>query len=157
MKLRMLNSELFKFEKWPHPVRPKTKMYFHGSLGFHGQFEINSFLFFSNFQLFVGLFEKEHESMEVLAQLEIKKMLLDRLVNLLSRGYVIPVVKYIKACWDQTDTDISLIRSVKLSNSRDNSFCGKSNFIFKCTDVYNHDSFINLGQDLLKADMDCLK
>ena len=55
--------------------------------------------------------------MEVLAQLEIKKMLLDRLVNLLSRGYVIPVVKYIKACWDQTDTDISLIRSVKLSNS----------------------------------------
>ena len=50
--------------------------------------------------------------MEVLAQLEIKKMLLDRLVNLLSRGYVIPVVKYIKACWDQTDTDISLIRSV---------------------------------------------
>ena len=63
-----------------------------------------------SFQLFIKLFEKEHESMEVLAQLEIKKMLLDRLVNLLSRGYVIPVVKYIKACWDQTDTDISLIR-----------------------------------------------
>ena len=72
---------------------------------------------FSTFQLFIRLFEKEHESMEVLAQLEIKKMLLDRLVNLLSRGYVIPVVKYIKACWDQTDTDISLIRSVKLLKS----------------------------------------
>ena len=44
--------------------------------------------------------------------LEIKKMLLDRLVNLLSRGYVIPVVKYMVKCWEATDTDISLIRLV---------------------------------------------
>ena len=62
------------------------------------------------FQLFVQLFEKHYDSLEILAQLEIKKMLLDRLVNLLSRGYVIPVVKYIKSCWEKTDTDISLIR-----------------------------------------------
>ncbi len=26
------------------------------------------------------------------------------------RGFVIPVVKYIKKCWDNTDTDVSLIR-----------------------------------------------
>ena len=29
--------EIFKFEKWPHPVRTKTKMDFHVSLGFHGE------------------------------------------------------------------------------------------------------------------------
>ncbi len=52
------------------------------------------------FQLFINLFEARYESLEILAQLEIKKMLLDRLVNLLSRGYVIPVVKYIKGCWE---------------------------------------------------------
>ena len=28
--------EISKFEKWPHPVRAKTKMDFHVSLGFHG-------------------------------------------------------------------------------------------------------------------------
>ena len=48
--------------------------------------------------------------MEILAALEIKKMLVDRLVNLLSRGYVLPVVKYMAQCWQNTDTDISLIR-----------------------------------------------
>lgn len=37
-------------------------------------------------------------------------MLLDRMVNLLSRGCVVPVVKYIKQCWLRGDTDISLIR-----------------------------------------------
>jgi negative elongation factor C/D len=62
------------------------------------------------FQLFIHLFEARYESLEILAQLEIKKMLLDRLVNLLSRGYVIPVVKYIKGCWENKDTDVSLIR-----------------------------------------------
>ncbi|PSN38077.1 Negative elongation factor D [Blattella germanica] len=42
--------------------------------------------------------------------LEMRKMLLDRMVNLLSRGCVVPVVKYIKQCWTRGDTDISLIR-----------------------------------------------
>lgn len=37
-------------------------------------------------------------------------MLLDRMVNLLSRGCVVPVVKYVKHCWTRGDTDISLIR-----------------------------------------------
>ena len=68
---------------------------------------------FNILQLFVQLFEKHYDSLEILAQLEIKKMLLDRLVNLLSRGYVIPVVKYIKSCWEKTHTDISLIRYVQ--------------------------------------------
>lgn len=37
-------------------------------------------------------------------------MLLDRMVNLLSRGCVVPVLRYVKQCWQRGDTDISLIR-----------------------------------------------
>lgn len=37
-------------------------------------------------------------------------MVLDRMVNLLCSGCVVPVVKYIKQCWQKGDTDISLIR-----------------------------------------------
>ena len=43
-------------------------------------------------------------------QLELKKTLLDRMVHLLSRGYVRPVVSYIRKCLEKLDTDISLIR-----------------------------------------------
>lgn len=39
-----------------------------------------------------------------------RKMVLDRMVNLLCAGCVVPVVKYIKQCWQKGDTDISLIR-----------------------------------------------
>lgn len=45
-----------------------------------------------------------------LYQLELKKTLLDRMVHLLSRGYVLPVVSYIRKCLEKLDTDISLIR-----------------------------------------------
>ncbi|RZF32327.1 hypothetical protein LSTR_LSTR001791 [Laodelphax striatellus] len=61
-------------------------------------------------QLFIKLFESKQDELEILVQLEMRKMLLDRMVNLLSRGCVVPVVKYIKQCWDRGDTDISLIR-----------------------------------------------
>lgn len=43
-------------------------------------------------------------------QLELRKMLLDRMINLLTRGCVVPVVKYIKLCSQKGDTDTSLIR-----------------------------------------------
>merc|ERR1711923_341911 len=61
-------------------------------------------------ELYMDLFEGSYGEMEILAILEIKKMLVDRLVNLLSRGCVLPVVKYIVKCWQSSDTDISLIR-----------------------------------------------
>uniref|UniRef100_A0A1B6LG52 Negative elongation factor D n=1 Tax=Graphocephala atropunctata TaxID=36148 RepID=A0A1B6LG52_9HEMI len=61
-------------------------------------------------QLFIQLFESKQDELEILVQLEMRKMLLDRMVNLLSRGCVMPVVKYIKQCWQRGDTDISLIR-----------------------------------------------
>lgn len=43
-------------------------------------------------------------------QLELKKTLLDRMVHLLSRAYVLPVVGYIRKCLEKLNTDISLIR-----------------------------------------------
>ncbi|XP_071439767.1 negative elongation factor D [Hetaerina americana] len=60
--------------------------------------------------LLVCLFESKQDELEILVQLEMRKMLLDRMVNLLSRGCVVPVVKYVKQCWQRGDTDISLIR-----------------------------------------------
>ena len=39
-----------KFEKWPHPVRLETKMYFHVSLGFHDKtYQVDWGLFFRIF------------------------------------------------------------------------------------------------------------
>uniref|UniRef100_A0A2P2I5S3 Negative elongation factor D-like n=1 Tax=Hirondellea gigas TaxID=1518452 RepID=A0A2P2I5S3_9CRUS len=61
-------------------------------------------------QLIIELFESEQTDLEILVQLEMRKMLLDRMVNLLSRGCVIPVLSYIKSCCKKDDTDISLIR-----------------------------------------------
>ncbi|XP_009463812.1 PREDICTED: negative elongation factor C/D-like [Nipponia nippon] len=65
---------------------------------------------FQVLQLLVKLFETEHSQLDVMAQLELKKTLLDRMVHLLSRGYVLPVVSYICKCLEKRDTGISLIR-----------------------------------------------
>ncbi|RZB39808.1 negative elongation factor D [Asbolus verrucosus] len=60
--------------------------------------------------LLIRLFESKQDELEILVQLEMRKMVLDRMVNLLCAGCVVPVVKYIKQCWQKGDTDISLIR-----------------------------------------------
>jgi len=60
--------------------------------------------------LYINIFEAHYDELEVLAQLELKKMILDRMVHLLSKGCVLPVMNYIKNCWEKGDTDISLIR-----------------------------------------------
>ena len=60
--------------------------------------------------LYINLFESPQDDLDVLVQLEMKKMLLDRMVHLLSRGCVVPVINYIKNCWARQDTDMSLIR-----------------------------------------------
>ncbi|CAG2243368.1 NELFD [Mytilus edulis] len=60
--------------------------------------------------LLVRLFESTFEELDVLVRLELKKTLLDRMVHLFSKGFVLPVVSYICKCWDKQDTDISLIR-----------------------------------------------
>lgn len=61
-------------------------------------------------RLLIRIFESKQDELEILVQLEMKKMLLDRMVNLLTRGCVVPVVRYIKQCCQKDDTDISLIR-----------------------------------------------
>ncbi|XP_035680299.1 negative elongation factor D-like [Branchiostoma floridae] len=58
----------------------------------------------------IRLLETTYPDLDVLVQLELKKTLLDRMVHLLSRGYVVPIIQYIKGCIDRGDTDISLIR-----------------------------------------------
>ncbi|KAF5276517.1 hypothetical protein FQA39_LY06586 [Lamprigera yunnana] len=60
--------------------------------------------------LLIRLFESKQDELEILVQLEMRKMVLDRMVSLLCAGCVVPVVKYIKQCWQKDDTDISLIR-----------------------------------------------
>uniref|UniRef100_A0A8C8BSZ9 Negative elongation factor complex member C/D n=1 Tax=Oncorhynchus tshawytscha TaxID=74940 RepID=A0A8C8BSZ9_ONCTS len=60
--------------------------------------------------LLIKLFETEHSQLDVMEQMELKKTLLDRMVHLLSRGYVLPVVGYIRKCLEKLNTDISLIR-----------------------------------------------
>jgi negative elongation factor C/D len=60
-------------------------------------------------KLLIRLFESKQDELEILVQLELKKMLLDRMINLLTRGCVMPVVKYINEC-AKGDTDVSLIR-----------------------------------------------
>ncbi|XP_041096021.1 negative elongation factor D-like isoform X2 [Polyodon spathula] len=61
-------------------------------------------------QLLIKLFETEHSQLDVMEQMELKKTLLDRMVHLLSRGYVLLVVGYIRKCLEKLNTDISLIR-----------------------------------------------
>ena len=60
--------------------------------------------------LYIDIFESSHDSLEVLAQLEMTKMVSNRMVHLLSRGCIVPVVKYMRRCFESRDTDMSLIR-----------------------------------------------
>lgn len=61
-------------------------------------------------ELLIGLMELEHDDMEVLQQLQVKRVILDRMVHLVSRNYVIPIIKHMRKCWQRQDIDVSLIR-----------------------------------------------
>ena len=61
-------------------------------------------------------------------------MLVDRLVNLLSRGCVLPVVKYISAA-ATSDTDISLIRLVSLLSCQYRLHCIDCSFL---SQIFRH-------------------
>lgn len=60
--------------------------------------------------LLIQLFMSEADDLDVLVYMEVKKMLIDRMVHLLSKGFVIPVISFMSSCWSQQDTDVSLIR-----------------------------------------------
>lgn len=89
--------------------------------------------------LLIKLFESKQDELEILVQLELRKMLLDRMINLLTRGCVVPVVKYVKQCCQKGDTDTSLIRyfvtEVRISFSPfilcKSCFCGKVYFALR--------------------------
>lgn len=70
---------------------------------------VHSSLHLQILSLLIKLFESKQDELEILVQLELRKMVLDRMINLLTRGCVVPVVKYIQQC-SKGDTDISLIR-----------------------------------------------
>uniref|UniRef100_H2ZKV4 Negative elongation factor C/D n=1 Tax=Ciona savignyi TaxID=51511 RepID=H2ZKV4_CIOSA len=61
-------------------------------------------------KLLINLFELAFSDLDTLVQLELKKTVLDRMVHLMSRGCVMPVISYIRECTDKEDTDVSLIR-----------------------------------------------
>lgn len=61
-------------------------------------------------ELLVQLMTIEPEDMEVLQQLQIKRVIIDRMVHLVSRNYVIPIIKHMRRCWQKQDMDVSLIR-----------------------------------------------
>jgi negative elongation factor C/D len=60
--------------------------------------------------LLIKIFETNFHELDHLLQLQLKKTILDRMVHLLSRDHVIPVVSYINKCWKNQETDASLIR-----------------------------------------------
>lgn len=61
-------------------------------------------------ELLIDLMEIEPEDMEVLQQLQVKRVIIDRMVHLVSRNYVIPIIKHMRKCWQKQDTDVSLVR-----------------------------------------------
>ena len=48
--------------------------------------------------------------LQELEQIEIRKMIIDRMVHLLCVGHVIPVIQYMRHCLDNETADKSLIR-----------------------------------------------
>nr|XP_054748245.1 negative elongation factor D-like [Lytechinus pictus] len=61
-------------------------------------------------EVLIRQFAAPYPELDVMIQMELKKTILDRMVHLLSRGYVVPVIKHIAKCVEKQDTDISLIR-----------------------------------------------
>ncbi|KAL5268651.1 hypothetical protein ACHWQZ_G002490 [Mnemiopsis leidyi] len=62
------------------------------------------------FEFLKPLFERSHEHLQELEQIEIRKMIIDRMVHLLCVGHVIPVIQYMRYCLDNETADKSLIR-----------------------------------------------
>ncbi|XP_039265499.1 negative elongation factor D-like [Styela clava] len=61
-------------------------------------------------KLLINLFQNKFPDLDTLIQLELKKTVLDRMVHLMSRGCVLPVISYIRERVDRQDTDVSLVR-----------------------------------------------
>jgi len=62
------------------------------------------------FSLLKNIFEMHHSHLQELELIEIRKMLIDRMVHLLCQGHVIPVLSYMRVCLEKESVDKSLIR-----------------------------------------------
>lgn len=61
-------------------------------------------------KLLVRLLQLEVSDMEVLGAIELRKRYIERLVHLMSVGYVIPVLETMRRLWSTQSIDISLVR-----------------------------------------------
>lgn len=62
------------------------------------------------FNILKDFYERNYPGLDTLVQLEFKKTVVDRMVHLLSRGFIMPVVLYMKECMERQFTDMSLLR-----------------------------------------------
>lgn len=62
------------------------------------------------FSVLTKIFEFHFSDIDDMHRLNLKKMILDRLVHLLSCGYVLPIIAYLHNCWKELSVDVSLIR-----------------------------------------------
>lgn len=62
------------------------------------------------FTILVKLFEFQFNDINDIFRLNLKKTILDRLVHLLSCGFVLPVISFVNSSFEGTSTDVSLIR-----------------------------------------------
>ncbi|XP_065840924.1 negative elongation factor D-like [Oscarella lobularis] len=60
--------------------------------------------------LLISVFEVNYPDLEVLLQLRLKKIIMDRIVHVFSCGHIRPVLSFIQQCLTSKSTDLSLIR-----------------------------------------------
>ena len=97
-------TELFNFPEIPNNIQSNISLFSANipqvlcELCNHFQIKSPKIWFYFKPAVFVSL------------QMELKKTILDRMVHLLSRGHVVPIIQYIAKCVEKQDADISLIR-----------------------------------------------
>ncbi|CAF1011756.1 unnamed protein product [Brachionus calyciflorus] len=62
------------------------------------------------FTLLNRLFLENFADLDNLVQIQFKKTIIDRMIFLMGKGYVVPILAFLNKCWKDQDTDISLIR-----------------------------------------------
>jgi negative elongation factor C/D len=65
--------------------------------------------------LLIKIFETNFSELDHLFQLQLKKTIIDRMVHMMSRDHVLPIVSYVNKCWinnqeSSCSIDVSLIR-----------------------------------------------
>ena len=62
------------------------------------------------FGVLTRLFLANFTDLDNLVQIQLKKTIIDRMLHMMTKGHVIPVVAFLNTRWKEQDTDISLIR-----------------------------------------------